>query len=242
VSRNAALYYTLVPRLTPGLRNSHALYARELAALVPAAARWLDIGCGHEHLPAWLPEAERRLDPGTTLSVGADPDLASLGRHPTLTHRVGALGEALPFRTGSFDLVTANMVLEHVKDPAAFLAEVRRVLAPGGRVLLHTPSRRGYTTLMTRLVPPAIRPALAVRLQGRREEDVYPTWYRANTPETIARLAQRAGFGDMKVRLVETSPLFARWGAVVWLELLLIRALRRERLSRWRPCLLITLA
>jgi SAM-dependent methyltransferase len=239
---DSALYYWFLPRLAPGLLNSQWLYARELARLAPAARRWLDIGCGHEHLPGWLPSRARALELGTTTAVGVDPDLESLSRHETLRHRVGALGEALPFAAGSFDLVTANMVVEHVADPTGFFREIRRVLAPGGKVLLHTPNRRGYTTVMTRLVPPALRPALAARLQGRREEDVYPTWYRANTPEHIVRLAREAGFERSDAVCVESSPLFAAWGPVVWLELLVIRALRSRRLARWRPCLLVTLS
>lgn len=49
----------------------------------------------------------------------------------------GTLHEAT-FAAGSFDLVTLWDVIEHVPDPAAVLAEVARVLAPGGRVVLTT--------------------------------------------------------------------------------------------------------
>lgn len=51
--------------------------------------------------------------------------------------RTGTLADAA-FDAGSFDLVTLWDVIEHVADPAAVLAEVARVLAPGGRAVLTT--------------------------------------------------------------------------------------------------------
>jgi SAM-dependent methyltransferase len=47
----------------------------------------------------------------------------------------------LPFRESTFDLVTSFETLEHVPDAAAMLRELRRVLRPGGRLVLSTPNR-----------------------------------------------------------------------------------------------------
>ena len=44
----------------------------------------------------------------------------------------------LPFRDASFDLVISHAVIEHVKNPGAYLREARRVLRPGGRLFLET--------------------------------------------------------------------------------------------------------
>ncbi len=48
-------------------------------------------------------------------------------------------GEPLPFAAGTFDLVLMLDVLEHVPDPAFVLGEIRRLLAPGGRLLISLP-------------------------------------------------------------------------------------------------------
>lgn len=51
------------------------------------------------------------------------------------THLVGATGERIPLRAGSADTIVVTLVLCSVADPAAVLAETRRVLRPGGRLL-----------------------------------------------------------------------------------------------------------
>jgi ubiquinone/menaquinone biosynthesis C-methylase UbiE len=53
---------------------------------------------------------------------------------------VGA-GEALPFADASFDLVLSNEVIEHVRDDRLAVAEMARVLRPGGRAVIFCPNR-----------------------------------------------------------------------------------------------------
>jgi len=58
-------------------------------------------------------------------------------------------GVTLPFRDASFDLVMSFDVLEHIRDSDAHLAEVSRVLKPGGRYLIQTPSKWPNTIFET---------------------------------------------------------------------------------------------
>jgi ubiquinone/menaquinone biosynthesis C-methylase UbiE len=66
-----------------------------------------------------------------------------------------APAEALPFPDGSFDVVVSTLVLCTVDDPGRALAEVRRVLAPGGRLVLleHVRSGGGLARWQDRLAP-----------------------------------------------------------------------------------------
>ncbi len=95
--------------------------------------RLLDVGCGTavllESLREWRMEPERY--------AGVDPSLGMLRRAAERAGGVvGGAAEALPFRAGAFDTVVSASAFHYWSDPRAGLAEARRVLAPGGRVLL----------------------------------------------------------------------------------------------------------
>src|SRR5690606_16827075 len=76
-------------------------------------------------------------------------------------------GRRLPFSDGSFDVVFSSNVLEHVIDLDNILAEIRRVLAPGGVAIhvLPTPTWRAWTTLAH---PSWVLKRVASRLRERR--------------------------------------------------------------------------
>ena len=131
-------------------------FERRLAFLLRAAAgtdRALDLGCGAGDFTAELVRAGVR-------AVGADVAQAAIARasrrHPGVDFRVVPFDGPLPFDDGAFDLVWASEVIEHVADTAAWLSEVRRVLVPGGRLLLTTPSH-GRVPLFVRVVSSASR-------------------------------------------------------------------------------------
>jgi SAM-dependent methyltransferase len=89
-----------------------------LAADLFKGKRVLDIGCGRNKLAG---------------AVGLD-------RHPLPGVDVVAdLDAGLPFPAESFDAVSANQVLEHVRDLVALVHELHRVLRPGGVLVAHVP-------------------------------------------------------------------------------------------------------
>src|SRR4030095_86368 len=120
--------------------HSQTLYEKVLHSHVTPETKWLDLGCGHHVLPVWREEEERRLVAGCGMLVGMDYDLPSLKKHRSISLRVRGNINRLPFPDSFFDLVTANMVVEHLADPVEQFCEINRVLKPGGRFLFHTPN------------------------------------------------------------------------------------------------------
>lgn len=229
--------------IAPEVRNSQYAYAERLRAALAAGAggRWLDIGCGHDFLPPWMQRSERHLNLDRWTVTGIDMDARAIARHSGLQHRVIGMGEQLPFEDQAFDLVTANMVVEHVASPERLFTEIGRILAPGGRVLIHTPNLHGYTTAMTRLLPERALAPLAKVLLRRKAEDVYPTFYRANSIADLRRLAGGSGLMVEACELVNSSPQAMRILPLMVMELMVMRSLRSPRAERFRACILTTL-
>jgi len=109
-----------------------------LAALdLRPALRLLDLGCGPGVLLRALAASAPRVR-AVGLDEGADRLLQARAA-PTPFPLLRGDAQSLPFRDASFERVLAAEVLEHLPDDAAALAEIRRVLAPGGLLALSVP-------------------------------------------------------------------------------------------------------
>ncbi len=102
---------------------------RELAATLPTGSRVLDAGCG---------EGRHRAHFTRTRYVGVDRGVGDSRWDYSRVDIRGDLGE-LPFRDEVFDAALCLVVLEHVPAPADVLGEMRRVMRPGGQMLLVVP-------------------------------------------------------------------------------------------------------
>ena len=96
--------------------------------------------------------------------------------------------KALPYEDHSFDTVFSNTILHHIPDPLPFLREARRVLRPGGALLIRDLFRPDTSERADELV--ALHAAAASPEQQRLFRD---SLCAAFTPEELRELADRAG-------------------------------------------------
>lgn len=238
-------YWTGRARITPGLRNAQYAYRDLVDQTLKPGDTWLDLGCGRSMLPTWLHASQATqqqwIDRAASV-IGIDPDPDALADNPWPIDKRQGTAQALPLPSSSVDLITANMVFEHLDHPLSVLRETARVLRPGGRLIMHTPNFRYPTTALNAAMPSAAKRLAAQLLEGRAHEDVYPTRYRANTPLRIRQLAEDAGLDAMAVQCLPTSAETRRLGPVSAVELVFIRLTLTETLAGWRSNLLATLA
>jgi ubiquinone/menaquinone biosynthesis C-methylase UbiE len=162
----------------------HAHVIAVATQAVPQAGTVLDVGCGTGLLLQWLGQAY----PTAHLAgVDAAPGMAQVA---VRRHRIAAvvgIAERLPFRSGSVELLVSTISF-HWGDQRRGLAEVRRVLVPGGHLLLTDPIVTGW-----------LRPFYAI---GRARDRFH----------TAAELDAMLGDAGLHARRRSTVP--GMWGAV----------------------------
>jgi SAM-dependent methyltransferase len=177
----------------PTWQRHVAAYA--IAAKLLPEGRLLDLGCGVGH-------SFHLLEPRET--VGVDIAAEALAGQDRETHVADM--RALPFPAGSFASVLSVQSLEHVPDPERVVAEVRRVLAPGGVAMFVTPNALTF---------------------GLPDEIVDPYHY-VEFDEASLRALCEAGFDSVELRGLFGSD---RYLAIVARERARLEALvRRDRL------------
>ena len=149
--------------------------------------RVLDVGCGEGAFAGAI--AEHDAVP-VCVEVADEPLRRLRARFPDLGDvRRAQAGAPLPVGDGEVDAVWAGEVVEHVVDVGAFLGELRRVLKPGGPLVLTTPDHP--RRLLVRF---ALRPAAF-------EEHVWPyaDHLRFFTRRTLRMALEDAGFADVSL-------------------------------------------
>lgn len=235
------MYWKLESKIAPNLKHSQEMYESILKKSLNENCKWLDLGCGHRLLPPWRYEQELQLAGCTSDILGLDYNLHSLKKHKTIQKRIrGEIGY-LPFSDGIFDIVTANMVFEHLKDPSIQMKEIHRVLKPGGVLLFHTPNATSYVTIIAKLIPDAIKDKLVWLLQKRKEEDVFPAYYKVNSLNDIRMFTMICGFEIDQIKMISSSAQFVMIPPLVIFELLLIKTLMTPPMKAFRTNIIVKL-
>lgn len=133
------------------------------------------------------------------------------------------------------------MVFEHLREPEKQLAEIFRILKPGGLLIFATPNSLGYTTIFGRFLPDILKKALVKVLEGRDEDDVFPAYYRINTEREIKKFARLTGYDICEIRYLSTYPKFIVVPPLAIIEFCFTRLMMSNYLKKIRPYLIVIL-
>ena len=220
--------------MIPTLKYSQTIFEEVLKSYVNINTFWLDLGCGHQILPTWREAEEKFLSQNCKLLIGLDLDLFSLKEHKSIALKIRGDISILPFDDNSFDLITANMVVEHLKCPEIQFIEINRALKPGGIFLFHTGNTLSYLSVIARIIPRKLKRNLVYILEGRKEEDVFNTHYKVNSKRKIAKIAQKTGFDIKKIKMIVSTPELRLFPPLVVFELIWIGILMMKHFELFR--------
>jgi ubiquinone/menaquinone biosynthesis C-methylase UbiE len=185
-----------------------ALRRRFLLEHVARGERVLDVGCGEGWFASELARAEVEV---VGVDVTEEPLRRARARDAELDVRLMDPDGPWPLQDASVDAVWAGETIEHVADTAGWLSEARRVLRPGGRLLLSTPAHGRLRVLWLALS----------RRAFEAHFDPLADHLRFYSRPALIRLLGELGFQEVSVRAAAGLPGARR--------LLLARAVR----SRW---------
>jgi SAM-dependent methyltransferase len=192
-----------------GRKFHDALYRDLISRHLSPGSRLLDAGCGR-----YLTFC-REFSPVAQV-VGIDLE------HTFETHNQGrpyaVRGDigSLPFPDGYFDMVISRSVVEHLEDPPRVFREFFRVLRPGGKVVIITPNKYDYVSVIAALTPYWVHRALVSRIFQVPEDDVFPTLYRANTTSALRKGLTTAGLVEREMETINHYPAYLMFSPVLF--------------------------
>jgi len=182
-------------RHAPNYRFRWDIYFSLLKENLASSRFWLDAGAGENKIVGQY----------NALDFKVGVDVRSPLANPK--HFVRARLEALPFKNESLDLVSTRYVLEHLEKPELVWPEWRRVLKPGGQVLVQTPNILSYISFLPRLLPFRLKRHLLNRFFLVSPKDIFRARHRFNHPGKFKKLS---GFLVEKLILSEDMHLHFR--------------------------------
>lgn len=170
-------------------------------------AKAMDMGCNDGGFTLRVGEKV-----GTRMISGIEieEELSALARQKGIeVYRVD-LNESLPINDGSYDVITAHQVLEHVKNTDLFIREICRLLKPGGYAIISTPNLAtwhniaciflGYQLFATGISDEInIGNPLSPEYKQKTWGGIYDARYRVFTYKGLAELFQYHGFSVEKI-------------------------------------------
>jgi ubiquinone/menaquinone biosynthesis C-methylase UbiE len=181
------------------------------AASLQPGERILDVACGTGLIARLAAEQVGR--DGSVTAIDVSPDMIDVARAtpspaaPPIDWHVGD-ATALPLPDDAYDVVLCQMGLMFIEDRTAAVSEMRRVLAPGGRIVVNTP---GSIQPPFQLMEQAIVDHINLELGG-----FVRAVFSMHDPDAIAALLQDAGLEDVDARVSVATFRLAAPAEFLW--------------------------
>jgi len=191
--------------------HPNRIFEREVQFRLKPEYTLLDAGSGRSA------EVLGRLSGKVARAIGVDlVDFSPEARQMKVELLRSDLSE-IPVESGSVDMVISRAVMEHLENPLLVYREFNRVLRPGGTLIFLTPNLWDYASLIAKVVPNRLHPAIVAKTEGRKEDDTFRTYYRSNSARAIRKWASRSGLSLISLRYLGQYPSYFMFNPALFL-------------------------
>ena len=213
----------LIKKLYPNGKHPYDIYHDSICKYLRKQDTVVDIGCG-----STAPDLTRLSGLAGTL-VGLDLVPFRCGNEAL--HLINASALQVPLADDTADMVISRSVLEHLPDPSLAFQEVSKILKYKGHFVFLTPNLYDYSTVASMVIPSRFHARIVSWAEGRDADDVFPTYYRANTSHKIGQLASQAGLSVCSLEYLGQYPCYLSFNPLLFG----MGALYDKLICRYRP-------
>ena len=208
---------------------ANAIFKREVLELVSPESNVLDLGCGCT--ASFL----RSLSSCFRKGYGVDLEVSETIIDGNIQIMRGD-AEEIPLPDSSVDVAILMSVVEHLRNPERVFLECKRVLKPGGGILLMAPNKLYPPILVGRAFPHRFRQWVNMAITGTPMDVTFPAYYRANSVRALQHIASITGLRVARVRFLPDHPRYFMFSTLIYrfAAAIELRVLQRDAFRRFR--------
>jgi len=146
----------------------------------------LDAGCGEKGLISEFKPYIKKI-------IGVDINKKSLENNLIVDQKILSDLSSIPIKDQSIDVITAEFILEHLKDPNKVFQEFSRILKPNGSLIFVTPNILNPIMIISKILPLGFHKVFRKKLL-KKEGDSHYTYYSANTYRKLKKIGIKNNF------------------------------------------------
>ena len=186
-----------------------SVFKIEVLKLLSPQSIIVDIGCGKKAI--FL----RSLSSHIKKAYGIDLEVSTEIIDGNI-HIIHGDAESIPLPECSVDIITMAYVAEHLQNPKKVLIECKRILKPGGSVILIAPCKFYLPIFFGRAVPHCIKRRLNRLITSTDSDETFPAYYKANSRRALLKLSYSVGLKVVKMKYIMYHPEYSMFSVPLY--------------------------
>lgn len=212
--------HSYIKKLLPNITYNQFFYEKLLEQNINSSSVWLDAAGGFRILPWESKQLEKALFKKAKEVVAVDIEFDTIRKHGTIRKLIVADLQKLPFKNDYFNVITLNVVLEHLKNPSLVVKELVRVLEKRGKIIVHMPNKYGYISFAALLIPAELRKLMHYKLLKYPAGNYHDLYYRCNTKYALNQVMKKYSMRNLYFEYKNTNLFFYFFKPLLFLEIL----------------------